>query len=121
MFELNKHFRFESAHVLKYHTGKCGRPHGHSYELTVSLRSDTLCPEGSSTNMVMDFNDIATIVKPMIETYFDHHWINETLQCESPTAEFIAQWIFRYLKPRLPLLTRVTVNETTTSSVTYWE
>ena len=121
MFELYKRFRFEAAHVLKHHNGKCGRPHGHSYELIVYLRSNTLCAEGSSTNMVIDFSDISAMVEPMIEQYLDHHWLNDTLQCESPTAEFIAQWIYQHLKPNIPLLDRVTLSETPSSSVTYSE
>lgn len=121
MFELEKQFRFEAAHVLKHHQGKCGRPHGHSYCLTVCLRSQTLTTDGSSTNMVVDFADITSVVDPLVETFLDHQWLNDTLQCESPTTEFIARWIFHYLKPKLPFLHSVTLSETPTSTVTYTE
>lgn len=119
MFELEKQFTFEAGHVLPHHHGKCSRRHGHSYCLTVRLRANKLNSEGSSTNMVMDFSDICQAVEPMIKQHLDHHWLNESLQCESPTCEFIARWIFEYLKPKLPLLHSVTLRETASASVTY--
>jgi len=121
MFELYKHFQFEAGHQLPNHNGKCRRPHGHSYKLTVKLQSDTLHASGSCQNMVMDFADLSAIVDDMIATYLDHHWLNETLDCEAPTAEVIARWIYQHLKPQLPQLTAVTLNETASAGVTYWE
>lgn len=121
MFELYKHFQFEAGHKLPLHKGKCSRPHGHSYKLTVKLQSNTLHDSGSSQNMVMDFADLSAIVDEMIETYLDHHWLNDTLECEAPTAEVIARWIFQYLKPHIPQLSMVTLNETSTAGVSYYE
>ncbi|MDP1836016.1 MAG: 6-carboxytetrahydropterin synthase QueD [Chlamydiales bacterium] len=121
MFELEKSFRFEAAHILRHHTGKCGRHHGHSYLLTVRLRSENLIESGSSTNMVMDFADVNAIVQPMIEQYLDHHRLNDTLESDSPSTEFIARWAYRHLKPSLPNLYSVSVSETTSSGITYWE
>ncbi len=119
MFELEKSFHFEAGHALCHHDGKCRRPHGHSYILTVQLQADELIKDGPKRNMVMDFNDLTEIVKKMINSYFDHHWLNEKLQSDSPTAEFIAQWIYHHLKPQIPLLTAVSLHETATSKVTY--
>jgi 6-pyruvoyltetrahydropterin/6-carboxytetrahydropterin synthase len=121
MFELEKSFRFEAAHVLTHHKGKCAHLHGHSYLLTIKLRSDYLIDNGSSTNMVMDFSDVNHIVQPLIENYLDHHFLNETLQNDSPSTEFIARWIYKNLKPLLPQLHSVTLSETTSSGITYWE
>ncbi len=121
MFELEKNFSFEAGHVLPHHEGKCSRPHGHSYGLTVRLRSAQLIGEGASTNMVIDFCDICAVVDPMIKEYLDHYWLNDSLQCESPTAEFIARWIYKYLKPKLPLLQSISIHETLSASVTYSE
>ena len=119
MFDLEKTFHFEAGHALTHHDGKCRQPHGHSYKLTIHIRSTELHSSGSKTNMVVDFSDITSLVNPMINQFFDHHWINETLQTDSPTAEFMAQWIYHYLKPHLPLLHAVTLHETNTSKVTY--
>ena len=116
MFEIEKTFSFEAGHALEHHDGKCRERHGHSYQLRVAVRKKALEPSGPKQGMVMDFHDISAQVKPMIEKYFDHAWLNETLQTSTPTAEFIAQWIFGYLKSRIPGLFRVTVCETATSS-----
>jgi 6-pyruvoyltetrahydropterin/6-carboxytetrahydropterin synthase len=119
MFELEKTFHFEAGHALTHHDGKCKTPHGHSYVMTLHLASDKLIADGPKKNMVIDFTDISDIVKPMIETYLDHKWLNETLQNDSPTVEFIAMWVYEHLSPKLPLLKKVSLYETSTSKVTY--
>lgn len=119
MFEIKKSYKFEAGHSLAYHDGKCKHPHGHSYLMTVHIAKKSLIPTGPKTNMVIDFGDISKVVKPMIEEYFDHRWLNETLKSDSPTAEFIAQWIYEYLQKELSDVVAVTVNETESSSVTY--
>lgn len=119
MFELEKEFNFEGGHTLKHHDGKCSYPHGHSYKLVIKMRGDQLISNGPKKNMLIDFGDISKVVKPMIEQYFDHHWINDTLNTDSPSAEFIAKWIFDYLQPHFPSLYAITVQETETSKATY--
>lgn len=121
MFELKKSFHFEAGHQLVHHDGQCAHPHGHSYTLTIHVRSAGLIEEGPKKNMVIDFSTISEIVKPMIKTYFDHRWLNDTLETDSPSVEFMARWIYRYLKPKLQNLAAVTLNETATSQVTYTE
>jgi len=121
MYELVKSFRFDAGHVLKRHEGKCARPHGHSYTLEVTLRSKELQSTGRATNMVMDFQDISHHVKPMIKEFFDHQWLNDTLETDSPTVEFLTKWIFDYLKPKMPFLHAITLYETPTSKSRYWE
>lgn len=120
MFIIEKSFHFEAGHELKFHDGKCQKPHGHSYQITVRLKSNTLINDGPKKNMVIDFLDISSVVKPMIEKYFDHKWLNETLNSDSPTSEYIASWIYHYLSDKLPHLNSVTVQETRSSSVTYY-
>lgn len=119
MFELKKTFSFEAGHQLPYHQGKCSHPHGHSYVLHVHVRHPHLVADGPSKNMVTDFDDISRVVKPMIQSYLDHRWLNDTLNNDSPTAEFIAKWIFDHLYPLLPNLYAITIQETATGSVTY--
>jgi len=116
MFEVEKIFSFEAGHTLEHHKGLCSKPHGHSYTIKVAVRRENLSKEG----MVIDFGDIAAIVKPMIENYFDHCWLNESLQMEDPTAEHMAKWIFDYLKPKLEGLYRVSVHETQNCSASYF-
>jgi 6-pyruvoyltetrahydropterin/6-carboxytetrahydropterin synthase len=119
MFELEKTFHFEAGHVLTHHDGKCKNPHGHSYVLTVHLQSEQLISSGPKTNMVIDFNDISTLVNSMIDQYFDHKWLNDTLQDDSATVEIIAKWIFDFLDPKLPGLCAISLCETADSRVTY--
>lgn len=119
MYTLTKSFKFEASHILHHHDGKCARLHGHSYTLTVELSSQTLQRTGSETNMVTDFGRISTSVKKLLLSHLDHHHLNDSLQTDSPTAEFIAAWCFKMLKPALPQLCAVTIQETMTSSATF--
>jgi 6-pyruvoyltetrahydropterin/6-carboxytetrahydropterin synthase len=60
---ITKEFRFEAAHHLPHHRGKCRRPHGHSYRLQISLRGPIVNAPGTSDDgMVMDFDDLKNIV-----------------------------------------------------------
>lgn len=119
MFELEKIFHFEAGHVLEYHDGKCRGPHGHSYTLTVKIRSDTLIQSGPKMNMVQDFSDISDIVRPMIVEYLDHKWLNDSIKTKTPTTEVLVKWIYDYLEPLLPNLASVSLSETASSKVTY--
>lgn len=61
---ITKIFRFEFAHHLPGHHGKCARPHGHSYRLEVTIRGPIKEALGESDNgMVMDFGDLSQLVK----------------------------------------------------------
>lgn len=104
-----------------YHDGACSEPHGHSYTLEIHIISDELVEAGPKKNMVVDFHQISDVVNPMIETYLDHKWLNDTLETDSPTSEFIARWVYRKLKNKLPGLNLVSVSETTTSQAIYSE
>jgi 6-pyruvoyltetrahydropterin/6-carboxytetrahydropterin synthase len=66
-------FTFEAMHHLPNHRGKCRRPHGHSYRLEVSLRGPIIeSPGRSDDGMVMDFDDLKSIVNnTIIETLSD--------------------------------------------------
>lgn len=119
MYTLTKSFKFEASHILHHHDGKCARLHGHSYTLTVELSSQTLQRTGPEVNMVTDFGRISSSVKKLLLSHLDHHHLNDTLQTDSPTAEYIAAWCFKMLKPALPQLSAVTIQETATSSATF--
>ena len=115
-----KEFRFEAAHKLPHHKGKCSRLHGHSWVGRVYITQNNLHDEGSQKGMVMDFGDINNYLNPLIENFLDHYYLNETTGLESPTSEAVAQWIFEQLeKAKLPGLTMVEIKETCTSSASY--
>ncbi len=119
MWRLEKDVGFEAAHFLPHHDGKCRRMHGHSFRATLVLVADSLLTEGPKVGMVQDFGDVSVAVRSLLDDYLDHHTLNDTTGLENPTSEELARWIFDQLKPRLPLLKEVTVQETCTSQATY--
>ena len=110
--EIRKHFRFEAAHVLPFHPGKCARPHGHSYRLEVAVRG-TLQSAGPARGMVADFDTIKQIVRSEVVDVLDHTSLNEML--DNPTAEVIVSWIWHRLDPKLAGLSEIVLWETQTS------
>lgn len=114
---ITKVFRFEAAHYLPNHDGKCRNPHGHSYRVEVQC-SGPIHSEGSKEGMVVDFADIKAIWKEQIEPLVDHRDLNESLipEIAVTTAENIAYWMCKVFRESgLPVLT-VEVWETETSS-----
>ena len=66
----------------------------------------------------MDFGDIKTAFAPIYDQ-LDHHYLNDIDGLENPTSENLALWIWRKLKPDLPLLSAITIKETCTSGCVY--
>ena len=93
MYQISKIFRFEAAHHLPNHDGKCQRVHGHSWVATVTVACPRLVRQGSKQGMVMDFGDLKAVVQPIIDQYLDHWDLNETIPVY-PTSENIACWLF---------------------------
>lgn len=119
-WQLYKEFRFEAAHKLPHHDGKCARLHGHSWVLRVHLKGDRLIDSGAKQGMLFDFGDIKQYVQPLLDQYLDHYYLNESLGMESPTSEAIAQWIYGELqKQNLPCLDAIEILETCTSGCIY--
>ncbi len=118
-FTLTKQFRFEAAHQLPAHDGKCKRLHGHSWVGRVIVRGTQLHAAGPKAGMLMDFADIKKVVNPIVENLLDHHYLNETLGIENPTSEEVARCVFDLLSGELPGLVAVEIDETCTSSCRY--
>lgn len=118
-FQLQKTFKFEASHQLVHHDGKCSRLHGHSFTLSVELSAEALQKGGPGSNMVCDFGTVSKIVKPLLESHLDHYHLNESLNTDSPTAEFIAKWVYERLEKDLPHLSAVLIKETTSSVAIY--
>lgn len=117
---LAKEFRFEAAHKLPYHDGKCARLHGHSWRGVVYVSGNALVEKGAKQGMVMDYSDIKKYLNPLLENYLDHYYLNESMGLESPTSEKIAAWIYEKLEEAgLPGLTAVRIDETCTSICFY--
>jgi 6-pyruvoyltetrahydropterin/6-carboxytetrahydropterin synthase len=56
--------------------------------------------------------------KPVWEK-LDHNYLNKIPGLENPTSEIVAVWIWKELKPKLPLLAEVVVAETCTARAVY--
>ncbi|AKQ70774.1 6-carboxytetrahydropterin synthase [Myxococcus hansupus] len=114
--DIFKEFTFEAAHRLpNVPPGhKCSRLHGHSYRVEVHVRG----PVGEQSGWVMDFSDIKESFEP-VRLKLDHYYLNEIEGLENPTSENLSRWIWKRLRPGLPLLSRVVVRETCTSGCIY--
>jgi len=115
-----KEFRFEAAHQLPHHDGKCRRLHGHSWIGRVYVKGNKLIEDGSKQGMLLDFDDIKKYLQPILTDFLDHHYLNETTGLLNPTSEAIAKWVFEKLEASsLPGLYSVEIQETCTSGAQY--
>lgn len=110
--ELRRTFQFEAAHLLpRLPEGhKCRRLHGHSFQVEIVVAGEC----DPALGWLMDYADIKAAFTPLWER-LDHRYLNEVPGLENPTSEQIAIWIWKELKPSLPMLTEVVVAETCTA------
>ena len=108
---ISKEFRFDSAHSLPHLPvhHKCHHVHGHSYVMRVFCEGKTE-HDHLPNNWVVDYRAIKDVVQPIIETV-DHKNLNEILPMPT-TAENLAQWFYHAIKPQIPQLCKVEVQET---------
>ena len=111
-----KKFTFDSAHFLPNvpDDHKCREVHGHTYRLTTFFEGNL----DTNLGWVLDFADIKKVVKPIVDR-IDHKLLNDIKGLENPTCEIIAEWLWNEIKPHLPQLTRVVLDETPTSGTIY--
>lgn len=108
---ISKEFRFEAAHQLLNHDGKCARLHGHSYRVEVRLTGTIRDADGfGDEGMVMDFQEVKNAWAP-IGRMLDHQNLNDLLDFPT-TAENLAWWMLEQLTKTLPAVQAVRVWET---------
>ena len=114
--EIYKKFTFEAAHHLpRVPEGHpCGRLHGHSFSVRLHVEG----PVRDPTDWVLDFAEVKEAFAPTLER-LDHHYLNEIDGLENPTSENLARWVWREVKPTLPSLSQVVVEETCNSGCIY--
>lgn len=102
--------RLSTGHRILHHDGKCSRPHGHNYKISVSI-TGTLTSEG----WVIDKGDVTSVLSewdhrflvekgdPLIEA-FEASGDGDALIIldQPPTAEVIGIVLERRLKETLP-------------------
>ncbi len=111
-----KKFTFDSAHFLPNvpDDHKCKQMHGHTYRMTAFFAGE-LDP---LLGCVVDFADIKSVVKPIVDR-IDHKLLNDIKGLENPTCEMITQWLWNEIKPKLPMLVKIQLDETPTSGAVY--
>jgi 6-pyruvoyltetrahydropterin/6-carboxytetrahydropterin synthase len=108
---------FAAAHFLSHYRGKCERLHGHNYKVRAYARGAGLGEGG----MLLDFGALKGALREVLAG-LDHGLLNDVAVFEDdPSAERIAEFIFRALAARLPSapLQAVEVFETDTSMARY--
>ena len=114
--EIFKEFTFEAAHRLpNVPLGhKCGRLHGHSFQVVIYVKGDVTEPTG----WIIDFGDLKSAFQPLYDR-LDHYYLNEIEGLENPTSENLALWIWDRLSPVFPRLSKLMVRETCTTGCVY--
>ena len=132
MIKIRKKYHFYAGHRNKNAGEKCGRLHGHTYDVVCEFKFTEM-----KDGVTMLFSDIDNIAEPIIKKY-DHYFI---LFEEDPlvdvfrladepfisvpfetSAENMAIWIFNRIKNegKLPI-TRIELAETKSSTIIYEE
>lgn len=125
---ITKKYHFYAAHRNKSAGEKCGRIHGHTYDVTCHFKFNEI-----TNGVTMLFSDIDKIVEPIVKQY-DHYFIlyekdplaelltlagEEYISLPFETsAENMCLWIFNEIKLHLPII-KIELAETKTSKVTY--
>ena len=69
MFSVSREYWFSAAHRIEGHP-KCGRLHGHNYQVIVTVKGEILPTSG----MLIDYGELDKIVKPIVDE-MDHRYI----------------------------------------------
>jgi 6-pyruvoyltetrahydropterin/6-carboxytetrahydropterin synthase len=103
-----RRYQFEAAHRLpNVPPGhKCGRMHGHGFEIIVNASQD-LGPRALS----IDYDYLDEIWAPLQEI-LNYRCLNEIADLSNPTSEMISSWLWVRLKQQLPEISWISVFET---------
>ena len=122
MFDIFIKTHFSAGHHLRDYPGNCEHPHGHNWNVKVSVRATELDELG----MGIDFRTVKDAVNKVLDT-LDHRDLNDhpDFKTINPSSENIAVYIFNNLKGALTSdryhLHSITVGETENTGVTYFE
>jgi 6-pyruvoyltetrahydropterin/6-carboxytetrahydropterin synthase len=104
--ELWRRFVFQAAHRLPNVPAghKCGRMHGHGFEVVVHARA---LPGGRPID-----HDLLDAAWAPLHFELNYGCLNDLPGLANPTSEVMSSWIWQRLQPTLPELAWVTVYET---------
>jgi 6-pyruvoyltetrahydropterin/6-carboxytetrahydropterin synthase len=109
-----RRYAFQAAHCLpRVPAGhKCGRLHGHGFEVLLHARADA----GGGTRV--DHDDLDRLWAPW-GAQLDGACLNEIDGLANPTSELLAVWLWKRLHPAMAQLAWVTVYETPSCGANY--
>lgn len=121
MYELTVEREFSAAHRMRGHPGACARLHGHNYRVLLTVEGEQL----GDTGILVDFAELRRICDTILDE-LDHRDLNEIPPFDTinPSSENLARYLFSRAREALGeqvRVSRVTVYESPTSSVTYRE
>ena len=108
---ISREFRFEAAHQLPDHPGKCRNLHGHRYRMRVVCEA----PVDPKSGLAIDFGELKRVVHEHVVDCLDHTYLNEILT--TPSAEHIAIWAWDRLRDAGLPLVEIEVHETDTTAL----
>ncbi len=130
MIKIRKKYHFYMGHRNKEAGEKCGRLHGHTYDVVCEFKFTKM-----TNGVTMLFSDIDKVAEPIIKEY-DHYFalykndpLVEVLNFNNEpiivlpfetSAENMAIWLFNRIKKELPI-TRIELAETKSSTIIYEE
>jgi len=121
MFEIYINTHFSAGHHLRDYPGNCEHPHGHNWNVKVTVKASKL----DNLGMGIDFRILKNAVNKVMDN-IDHCDLNshEAFLTINPSSENIAVFIFDTLKDDLHSdnyqVHSVNIEETPGSGVTYF-
>jgi len=119
MYEVSAKVDFSAAHhLLEYEGGKCEQQHGHNWTVEVTVKGELL----DKSNILVDFKALKKDLREILSE-LDHKDMNEikSFEGESPSSEFLANYIYYKMKEKYVELYKVSIWETNESCAVYYE
>jgi 6-pyruvoyltetrahydropterin/6-carboxytetrahydropterin synthase len=103
-----RRYKFQAAHRLPNVPieHKCGRMHGHGFEVIVHANQDI-----GARALSIDYDHLDRLWAPLHDE-LNYRCLNDIDGLNNPTSEIISSWLWQRLKPVLPELSWITVFET---------
>ncbi len=110
-----RRYIFQSAHRLpNVPLGhKCGRMHGHGFEVIVHANQNV-----GTSDLSIDYDHLDEIWAPF-HHQLNYGCLNDLPALENPTSEMLSSWLWERIKPQLPELSWITVYETGSCGANY--
>ena len=110
-----RRYVFQSAHRLPNVAlgHKCGRMHGHGFEVIVHADQEV-----GQRDLSIDYDHLDELWAP-IHMELNYACLNDLPGLQNPTSEVLSSWIWNRLKPQLLELSWVTVYETASCGANY--